>query len=100
MVAPFCKWGIDFMTFDPPSNNGHKYIVVEIDYFTNWVEAMPTFNNIVDTTMHFFFNHVITQFGVPQQLIYDHAKQFENNIFAELSLKLGFTQEFSSPYYP
>jgi hypothetical protein len=35
-VGPFCKWGIDFMNFHPPSSNGHKYIVVAIDYFTKW----------------------------------------------------------------
>jgi hypothetical protein len=63
-------------------------------------EAMPTFNNTADTTTHFFFNHVITQFRVPQQLVSDHGKHFENEIFAELSSNLGFTHEFSSPYYP
>jgi hypothetical protein len=36
-AGPFCKWGIDFMTCNPPSSNGHKYIVFAIDYFTKWV---------------------------------------------------------------
>jgi hypothetical protein len=99
-VDPFCKWSIDFMTCNPPSSNGHKYIVVVVDYFTKWVEAMPTFNNIADTSVHFFFNHVITRFGVPQQLVSDHGKHFENDIFVKLSSKLGFTHEFASKYYP
>jgi hypothetical protein len=97
---PFYKWGIDFMTFHPPSSNGHKYIVMAVDYFTKWVEAMPTFNNTADTTTCFFFNHVITRFRVPLQLVSDHGKHFENEIFVELSSKLGFSHEFSSPYYP
>jgi hypothetical protein len=59
-ASPFCKWDIYFMTCNPPSSNGDKYIVVEFDYFTKWVEAMPTFNNIANTSVHFFFNHVIT----------------------------------------
>jgi hypothetical protein len=54
-AGPFCKWGIDFMTCNPPSSNGHKCIVVSVDYFTKWAEAMPTFNNTVDTTTCFFF---------------------------------------------
>jgi hypothetical protein len=97
---PFYKWGIDFMTCNPPYSNGHKYIFVVVDYFTKWVEAMPTFNNTIDTTMHFFFNHVITHFGVPLQLVSDHGKHFENEIFIKVSSKLGFSHEFSSPYYP
>jgi hypothetical protein len=99
-IGPFCKWGIDFMTCNPPSSNGHKYIVVAVDYFTKWVEAMPTFNNTTDTTTCFFFNHVITHFGVPLHLVSDHGKHFENEVFVELSTKLGFTHEFTSPYYP
>jgi hypothetical protein len=88
------------MTCNPPSSNGHKWIVVEVDYFTKWVEAMPTFNNTTDTTSRFFFNQVITYFRVPLQLESDHYKHFENEIFIELSSRLGFSHEFSSPYYP
>jgi hypothetical protein len=99
-VGPFCKWGIDFMTCNPPSSNGHKYIIVAVDYFTKWVEAMPTFNNTADTATRFFFNHVISHFGVPLQLVSDHGKHFENEIFVELSSRLGFSHEFASPYYP
>jgi hypothetical protein len=99
-TIPFYKWGIDFMTFHPSSSNGHKYIIVAIDYFTKWVKSMPTFNNTADTTTRVLFNHAFTQFRVPLQLVSDHGKHFENEIFKELSSKLGFSHEFSSPYYP
>jgi len=41
IVGPFSRWGIDFMTCTPASAGGHKYIIVAVDYFTKWVEAMP-----------------------------------------------------------
>jgi hypothetical protein len=44
-VGPFTKWGIDFMTCNPHSVGGHGYIIVAMDYFTKWAEAMPTFDN-------------------------------------------------------
>jgi transposase InsO family protein len=88
------------MTCNPPSSNGHKYIVVAVDYFTKWVEAMPTFNNITDTATRFFFNHVISCFGVPLQLISNHGKHFENEIFVKLSSRLRLSHEFASPHYP
>jgi hypothetical protein len=99
-VDPFCKCGIDFMTCNPPSSNGHKYIVVAVDYFTKWAESMPTFNNTIDTATRFFFNCVISLFGVPLKLVVDHGKHFENDIFVKLSSRLGFSHEFDSPYYP
>jgi hypothetical protein len=88
------------MTCNPQSNNGHKYIIVEVNYFTKWVESMTTFNNIADTTARFFFNHFISCFGVPLHLVYDHGKHLEIEIFIELSSRLGFSHEFTSLYYP
>jgi len=69
-----------------------------MDYFTKWAEAVPTYNNTTKNTSRFFFNHVITWFGVPKELISDHGKRFENEIFQELSQLLGFSHEFASPY--
>jgi hypothetical protein len=44
-IGPFMKWGIDFMTCNPHSVGGHGYIIIAMDYFTKWAEAMPTFDN-------------------------------------------------------
>ena len=42
-VGPFSKWEIDYMHCNPTSAEGHGYIIVAIDYFTKWDEAMPTY---------------------------------------------------------
>jgi hypothetical protein len=44
-IDPFMEGGIDFMTCHPHSTGGHGYIIVSVDYFTKWAEAMPTFDN-------------------------------------------------------
>jgi hypothetical protein len=41
-------------TCNPHSAGGHGYIIVAVDYFTKWAEAMPTFNNTCETTAYFF----------------------------------------------
>ena len=48
IVRPFSKWGIDFMHCNPTSARGYHYIIIIVDYFTKWVEAMPTFANYSD----------------------------------------------------
>ena len=48
----------------------------------------------------FTFNHIITRFGVPKQLVTDHGSHIQNAMMTELSTQLGFRQEHSSPYYP
>ena len=51
---------------------GHGYIIVDIDYFTKWVEAMPTYAEDGKTATLFLFNHVIARFGVSQSIVMDH----------------------------
>ncbi|XP_059068351.1 uncharacterized protein LOC131054285 [Cryptomeria japonica] len=42
---PFRKWGIDFIgVINPSSSAGHSYVLIAIDYFTKWVEAIPVKN--------------------------------------------------------
>jgi hypothetical protein len=55
-VGPFTKWGIDYATCNPPSARGHRYIIVAVDYFMKWIEAMPTFKDDGETTTLFLFN--------------------------------------------
>ncbi|PHU13868.1 hypothetical protein BC332_15073 [Capsicum chinense] len=48
MVAPwlFVAWGIDVIgPIEPKASNGHRFILVDIDYFTKWVEAV-TFKSV------------------------------------------------------
>ena len=98
-IGPFSKWRIDFTTCHPPLAQGLRYIIVAIDYFTKWVEAMPTYLNDGKIGALFTFNHIIARFGVPKQLVTDHGSHFQNAMMTELSAQLGFRQEHSSPYY-
>jgi hypothetical protein len=99
-VGPFEKWGIDLMTCHPHLARGHGYIIVAIDYFTKWVEAMPTFDNTGNTVALFLFNHVIAHFNVPQAIVTDHGSHFRNFMMFELMEKLGLRHDNSTPYYP
>jgi transposase InsO family protein len=99
-VGPFAKWGIYFMTCHPQSAGGHGYIIVAVDYFTKWAEAMPTFDNTGKTATLFLFNHVIAHFGVPQAIVTDHGSHFRNFMMSELTEKLGLLHDNSTPYYP
>ena len=39
---PFQGWALDLIgQIHPPSLKGHMYILVIVDYFTKWVEAIP-----------------------------------------------------------
>ena len=77
-VGPFSKWKIDFMHCKPTSAEGHGYIIVAVDYFTKWDEAMPTYTKDGKTATLFLFKHVIARFGVPQSIVTNHGSHFQN----------------------
>eukprot|EP00253_Pinus_taeda_P016803 PITA_16803 len=99
-VGPFAKWGIDYVTCNPRSAGGHGYIIVAVDYFTKWAEAMPTLSEDGHMATQFIFNHFISRFGVPQAIVTDHGNHFRNHMMVKLTTQLGLRHDSSSPYYP
>ena len=85
--------GVDFMDCNPDSDGGNHHIIVVVDYFMKWEEVMPTIKSDGDTTAHFVFNHIITQFRIPKEIITDHGSHFYNSMMEELALVLGFNQD-------
>ena len=75
------------------------YIIVSVNYFTKWAEAIPTFDCKVITIAQFFFNCAITQFGIPTQFVSNNVKHFKYQTFEELSHLLGFKHDFYTWYY-
>jgi hypothetical protein len=75
--APFQQWGLDFIgEFKDNSINGYKSILMSMDYFTKWVEAMPTKRDTKMVFMEFFEENIITRFRVPKKIISNNAKDF------------------------
>ena len=100
LVGPFMKWGIDYVTCNPASAGGHRYIIFIVDYFTKWVEEMPTFKADRETAAFFMFNQIIAWFGIPKVIVTNHGSHFQNSMMTELTTMLGFRQEHSSLFYP
>jgi len=99
-VDPFAKWDIDFITCRPTSANGHGYIIMAVYYFTKWDEAMPAYSNDNTTTALFIFNQFIAMFGLPKTIMTNHRSHFQSKMMTEVSFKLVFHHENSTPYYP
>jgi hypothetical protein len=64
------------MACHPVLSRGHRYIIVVLDYFTKWVEAMLMFANDGETATLFVLNRVISRFEVLREIVTDHAIHF------------------------
>ena len=69
---PFRGWAIDLIgQIYPPSNKGHKFILVATDYFTKWVEAIRLKKVISANMIDFVKEHIVYRFGIPQTITTD-----------------------------
>ena len=98
MIKLFDVWGIDFM--GPfVSSHGMKYILVEVDYVSKWVEAISFANNegkIVTT----FLKKIFSRFGTPRAIISDGGSHFCNRLFKGLLEKYGVRHNVDTFYHP
>ena len=81
-TSPFTKWGVDFMDCNPASARGYHHIIVAVEYFMKWVEAMPTIKVSGETIAYFVFNQIITQFGIQKALVTNNGRKFQNKMMA------------------
>jgi hypothetical protein len=100
IVGPSTKWGVDFMDCNPTSYGGNQHIIMVIEYFTKWAEAIPTIKSDGNTVAFFIFNQIIAWFGIPSEIVTDHGNHVQNEIMEEIAYNMGFKHGHFPPYYP
>ncbi|KAA8542838.1 hypothetical protein F0562_023990 [Nyssa sinensis] len=96
----FATWGIDIISrITLKATNGHKYILVAIDYFTKWVEAASYVTPNTKKVAQFIQTNIICRYGVPYELVSENGLHFEWEV-TEIVEEFGITRHKSSPYRP
>ena len=85
MTAPwlFAQWGLDIMGPFPMAVRLLKFLVVDIDYFTKWVETEPLATITEKNVRGFVWKNIICKYGIPKVLVSDNGKQFDNDTFRD-----------------
>jgi len=96
VTRPFQLVGVDIAIMRT-SGTGYKYILVTIDYFTNWVEAIPMKNQTADECIKAFFKSVISRHGCPEEIMSDSGTQFLSGDFKVFCDNYNIKQRQSSP---
>ena len=69
---PFAVWGIDIIgEVRPKASNGHRYIIVAIDYFSKWVEAESYTIIGLRQMARFIETNIICRYRLTHQMISD-----------------------------
>lgn len=101
VTGPFQQWGLDFIgEIHPPSSSQHRWILVATDYFTKWIEAIPTKNANHTVIMNFLQDNIFSRFGCPKRIVTDNAAAFKDRHLARMCEDTGVELVHSTAYYP
>ena len=68
-----CTVGLNIDGPFPKAAGNKRYLLVNTDYFTKWVETEPLANIRDVDAKKFIWKNVVTRFGVPHSLILDNG---------------------------
>ncbi|XP_059315795.1 uncharacterized protein LOC132066509 [Lycium ferocissimum] len=98
---PFLAWGMDVIgPIEPSTSNGHRFILVSIDYFTKSVEATSHKSVTKKVVADFVKNNLICRFGVPESIITDNGVNLNSHLMKDISEQFKITHENSTAYRP
>jgi len=98
---PFQQCGLEFIReIHLAPSSQHKSILTATNYFTKWIEAIPSRKATDIVIISFLENNILSRFGCPQKLIIDNAIAFKYKNMIELCNKCHITLGHSTTYYP
>lgn len=106
--APQGKFGIQTQKFEHvhldivimPTSEGCRYCLTCIDRFTRWPEAWPMRDQEASTVARTFFDGWISRYGTPRIITTDQGRQFEAQLFKNLTNILNVKQIRTTAYHP
>ena len=92
-------WGIDIIgEIKPTASNGHRFILVTIDYFIKWVEATSFAYVTKNVVARFIKYYLICRYGIPERIITENGINLNNTMIAEICMQFKIKHHNSSPY--
>jgi hypothetical protein len=83
----------------PLSSKGHRFKLVDVDYFTKWIEVVPLKNMTHKEVIEFITEHIIHRFGILQTLTTDQDTSFVSSQVREFIESCKIRLLNSSSYY-
>ena len=80
--------------------NGHRFILVAIDYFSKWIEAMSYTTVTARNVVKFIRRDIIARYGAPETIITDNGSNLNNKLVDDLFEEFKIKHMNSSPYRP
>ena len=100
LAWPFAQWGLDMVgPLKKSSPGGHTHLLVAVDKFTTWIEAVPITSSTASSAVN-FIRSIIFRFGVPHSIITDNGTNFTAEEFKDFCSEQGIKLNYASVSHP
>ena len=82
------------------SIGGKRYMLVIIDRFSRWVEAVPSKDQSAATVIKFLTREVMPRFGIPSEISSDNGAAFIQKTLKQVIQHLHVKQRLGCVYHP
>jgi hypothetical protein len=89
LAWPFAQWGLDMVgKLHKSWPRGHVYLLVAVDKFTKWIEAVPVTSADAVSAVN-FVKGIVFRFGVPNSIVTDNGSNFTSREFKDYCEGVG-----------
>ena len=101
-TAPWKEIWIDYTDIGTAHRtaNGYGYLLVVVDRYTKWVEAIPTKSENSEKVTEWLIKEHIPRYSVPTLICSDNASHFKNEHLQTVESFYGIKHRFGSVYRP
>ncbi|ROT61272.1 hypothetical protein C7M84_020944 [Penaeus vannamei] len=82
------------------SVGGYRYVLSIVDHHSRYLQLVPLRNKTAETVLRGFYDHFITLFGPPRQIMTDNGGEFANEQWQEVCRQLEIRCSFTIAYHP
>ena len=92
--------GMDLVGPLPRTERRNRYMLVIVDYWTRWCEAIPIPNKESATVAGAFMRVWVSRYGCPMSILSDQGKEFDSALFKECCTLMDSWKVRTSPFHP
>src|SRR5207249_80911 len=84
----------------PVSLTGKRYIILAVDFFTKYTEAITTEEADAQTVVKFLHSDIICRYGVPKEITSDRGTEFLNDLVKKFEKTYHIRHIKTTAYHP
>ena len=95
---PLDAWGIDVQGPFKKSRRGNQFLIVFVDLYSRWTEAIPSPDHKAETVVRLLIDEIFARFGVPRIILTDRGSEFLSR-FCRILYKMTNVKKLTTTAY-